>query len=185
MTTALNEHCFSEPHWRVIARGFQTEGWFNEGEAVGTGGIRNPQPVHLRLGNFYYRFASSASPRESRLGGGWWIDFESFHTIRAFAQKTGHTIRESARLMLALPYAWTRVDLLIRAALQVQLKAYTGEGKPAAGSEKGPDKGSVWIPTQHIKIQQLYIPGLYVKGSRPREQLFETAFKWPGELTTI
>lgn len=39
MTEPLNKHCFLEPHWRVIAQGFQTETWFNDGQAIGTGGI--------------------------------------------------------------------------------------------------------------------------------------------------
>jgi hypothetical protein len=185
MAAVQNDHCFAEPHWRVIASGFQTETWFQDGQAVGSGGIRNPQPTHLRLGNFYYRFASSSTSREAQRGGGWWIEFESFHAIRSFAQKNGYRLREAARLTLALPYAWTRVDLLIRASLRVPLKAYTGEGKPAKGDDHGADRGTTFIPTQHLKIQQLYIPGLYIKGSRPREQLFETAFAWPGELTSL
>jgi hypothetical protein len=136
MPTSLNEHCFTEAHWRVIASGFQTEDWFNDGQAVGTGGILNPQPTHLRTGQYYYRFASSSSSREAQSGGGWWIDFENFRTIRSFAEKHGYSIREAARLMLALPYAWTRVDLLIRALLKEPLKAYIGEGKPALGEKK-------------------------------------------------
>jgi hypothetical protein len=185
MSIPLNEHCFREPHWRVIAGGFQTEAWFNDGQAVGTGGILNPQPTHLRTGQFYYRFASSTSAREARSGGGWWLDFENFRAIRAFADEQGYSIREAARLMLALPYSWTRVDLLIRALLKEPLKAYTGEGKPAQGREAGADKDSLWIPTQHIKVRQLYIPGLYVKGSRPRQQLFERAFSWPAEVVSL
>jgi hypothetical protein len=186
MPTSLNEHCFTEAHWRVIASGFQTEDWFNDGQAVGTGGILNPQPTHLRTGQYYYRFASSSSSREAQSGGGWWIDFENFRTIRSFAEKHGYSIREAARLMLALPYAWTRVDLLIRALLKEPLKAYIGEGKPALGEKKsGADKGTMWIPTQHIKIRQLYIPGLYTKGRRPHPQLFESVFSWPAEVTSL
>jgi hypothetical protein len=180
--TPLNEHCFAEPHWLVIARGFQTEAWFNDGQAVGSGGILNPQAVHLATGQYYYRFASSASSREAQMGGGWWVDFENFRTIRSFSEKNGYTIRDAARLMLALPYAWTRVDLLIRALLKQPLKAYSGEGKPARGVTTGPDKGTLWIPTQHLKIRQLYIPGLYIKGPRPRLQLFETAFSGTTEI---
>lgn len=179
MVGPANAHCFSEPHWRVIAQGFQTETWFHDGQAVGTGGILNPQPTHLRTGNYYYRFASSNSPRETQLGGGWWLDFENFKKIETFAQQHGYSIREAARLMLALPYAWTRVDLKIKAMLAVPMKAYAGEGKPATGAKDGADKGTVWIPTQHIKVCQLYIPGLFVKGSRPREQLYEKVFVSP------
>lgn len=179
MTKPENEHCFSEPHWRVIAQGFETEAWFNDGQAVGTGGILNPQPTHLRTSNYYYRFASSNSPREAQLGGGWWLDYENYKKIETFAHQHGYPLRDAARLMLALPYAWTRVDLKIRAMLTAPLKAYTGEGKPAKGAKDGADKDTIWIPTQHVKVCQLYIPGLFIKGSRPREQLYEKVFSSP------
>lgn len=179
MMDPANEHCFSEPHWRVIAQGFQTETWFHDGQAVGTGGILNPQPIHLRTGNYYYRFASSNSPREAQLGGGWWLDYENYKKIETFALQHGYSICEAARLMLALPYAWTRVDLKIKAILAMPVKAYAGEGKSAKGAKEGADKGTVWIPTQHIRMCQLYIPGLFVRGSRPREQLYEKVFVSP------
>lgn len=180
MTEPANGACFLEPHWRVIAQGFQTETWFDDGQAVGTGGILNPQPTHLRTGNYYYRFASSNSSREAQLGGGWWLDYENYKKIEAFARQNGYRVRDAARLMLALPYAWTRVDLKIKALLALPLKAYAGEGKPAKGAKDGgADKGTVWIPTQHMKVCQLYIPGLFVKGNRPREQLYEKAFPSP------
>ncbi len=195
MAEPANKHCFSEPHWRVIAQGFQTETWFNDGQGVGTGGILNPQPIHLPTGNYYYRFASSNSPREAQLGGGWWLDFENYKKIETFALQHGYTLGEAARLMLALPYAWPRfdqdpkikklpyasprIDLKIKALLVTPLKAYAGEGKLAQGAKHSADNGTVWIPTQHLKVCQLYVPGLYIKGSRPREQLFETVFSTP------
>jgi hypothetical protein len=183
--TPLNEHCFVEPHWRVIASGLETEAWFNDGQGVGTGGILNPHPIHLPTGQFYYRFASSSSSREAQRGGGWWLDYENFRMIRSFADKQRCSLRDAARLMLALPHAWTRVDILIRALLKEPLKAYAGEGKPARGARTGLDKGSLWIPTQHVKVRQLYIPGLYIKGTRPRPQLFESAFVWPAQMVPL
>ena len=61
--------------------------------------------------------------------------------------------------------------------LAVPVKAFAGEGKPALGASAGYDNATRWIPTQHIKVCQLYIPGLYVRGERPREQLFEKVFR--------
>ena len=121
MAHAANESCFSQPHWRVIAQGFRTEDWFDRGQAVGTGGILQPRPVRLTVGHAYYRFASSASPRSAQLGGGWWLDFENFKQIEAFASANGYSIRDAARLLLALPYAWTKVDLRVRAVLCIPL----------------------------------------------------------------
>lgn len=177
MTEAINESHFEQPHWKVIARGLKTETWFEDGRGDGTGGILMPRPVKLREGNFYYRFASSASSREAQRGGGWWLDFENFKKVERFSRDNGYSLREAARLMLALPYDWTRVDLLVKAMLAEPVKAFAGEGKPALGASTGYDNATRWIPTQHIKVCQLYIPGLYVRGERPREQLFEKVFR--------
>jgi hypothetical protein len=174
-----NALVFDQPHWKVIARGFDTEKWFNDGQAEGTGGILMPQPTRMPSGSHYYRFASSTSARPVQFGGGWWIDFEAFKTIETFATNNGYRLKDAARLMLALPYDWTKVDLLIKALLREPLRAYTGIGKPAHGGSRGADKGTTWIPTQHIKVRQLYVPGLFVKGRSP--QLYETVFVQPPE----
>jgi hypothetical protein len=174
MPDALNAVCFTQPHWMVIARGFDTERWFNDGQAVGSGGMFNPTRVHLPRGQRYYRFTSSLSPRDAQLGGGWWIDAETFHTIRSFAQRHEYGLADAARLFLALPYEWTRVDRLVSAILEAPLDAYAGKGKvaQAKGSE------DQWVPIQHISVAQLYIPGLYARNARA-PQLYERAFPDP------
>jgi hypothetical protein len=176
-----NSQEFAQPHWRVIAQGFDTETWFADGQGVGTGGILMPQPTRLPSGQYYFRFASSASPRPAQLGGGWWLDYEAFHTIEQFASDNAYRLKDAARLMLALPYAWTKVDVLVKALLLSPLRAYTGEGKPAQGGG-GADRGTQWIPTQHQKVRQLYIPGLFVQGRQ--QQLWETVFRCP-EVTQL
>ena len=182
--TAANATAFDQPHWRVIARGLDTERWFNDGQGVGTGGIANPQPTRLPAGHYYYRFASSSSPRAAQLGGGWWIDFENFALVRTFAQAHGYTLHEAARLMLALPYAWTRVDLLVRALLVQPLRAWSGAGKPAQAPPGGADRGTRWIPTQHVRVRQLYVPGLALPGT-DGHPLYETAFQQPAQLDRL
>ena len=180
MAEALNAACFTQPHWLVIARGFDVESWFDDGQAVGTGGILMPKQTDLAVGQRYYRFASSTSSRASQVGGGWWIEYEAFKTIEQFANQHRYNLSEAARLFLALPYAWTRVDRLVSAILEVPLKAYGGFGKPAqAGTAGGNRPGGTWIPMQHRAVRQLYIPGLYVAGARQRTQLYEQAFPDP------
>ena len=168
---------FDQPHWKVIAAGFDTEKWFNDGQAEGTGGILMPLPTRLASGQYYWRFASSASTRPAQLGGGWWIDFDALNAIQSFAKTNGYRLKDAARLMLALPYDWTKVDLLIKALLKSPLRAYTGIGKPAQGGSDGADRGTKWIPAQHIKVRQLYVPGLFVRGRA--KQLYETVFQQP------
>lgn len=185
MTPALNEHCFSKPHWRVIASGFDAETWFESEQGTGTGGIFNPRAVHLPVGHYYYRFVSRTSKPEFQSGGGWWLDYENYRKVEEFASANSYSLRMAARLTLALPYDWTRVDRLIKVLLKQPLKAYAGEGKPARGGDNTSDHGTRWIPTQHVKVRQLYIPGLYVKGERPRQQLYELAFKWPAEIRIV
>jgi hypothetical protein len=180
---AANATEFASPHWRVIAQGFDTEQWFGENQARGTGGILRPQPTRLPTGQYYYRFASSQSTRDSQLGGGWWLDFEGFKAIERFAEANGYRLKDAARLSLALPYDWTKVDLLVKSLLRLPLLAYTGLGKPAQGGAGGADKGTKWIPTQYKAVRQLYIPGLYVKGRD--EQLWQTVFDQPPRITAL
>jgi hypothetical protein len=165
---ALNDICFTQPHWRLIAEGFDTERWFEDGQGVGTGGMFSPQRDHLKTSQFYYRFANSTSPRKAQLGGGWWISFETYNTIKLYAQRNNLEFTYAARLFLALPYEWTRVDRLVRAMLVEPMDAYVGQGKVAS------DKSGGWTPVQHIKVLQLYIPGLIA--STNANDLYETVW---------
>ena len=173
-----NSDCFSQPHWRLIARGFDVESWFNDGQVSGTGGISLPKEIKLPVGQRYYRFASSTSSRDAQLGGGWWVSYESFRRISEFARSNGYSLSESARLHLALPYSWTRVDRLVSAFLEVPLRAYAGRGAVANSGTADPrDVNTSWTPLQHHEATQLYIPGLFVKGRA--HQLYGRAFPDP------
>jgi hypothetical protein len=183
MTNAANASHFEQPQARLIAAGFDVEKWLNDGQGVGTGGIVIPQRIHLAVGHYYYRFASGTTSREAIYGGGWWIDFENLQLIRQFAESNGYSLREAARLMLALPYAWTRIDLQLRALLVQPMDAYAGYGKPAQGPAKGSDRGTRWIPTQHVRVRQLYIPGLAVKGSP--SPVYRAAFAQPLQVSRL
>lgn len=166
-----NLQCFSQPHWRVIAQGFQPEAWFSEGRGTGTGGILMPKPEDLLVGNRYYRFANSRSPRPAQLGGGWWVDYENFKTITTYAAAHSLSLSYAARLFLALPIGWTRADRVVSAILEIPLRAYAGKGKQAD------TRGDRWTPIQHLPVKQLYIPGLYREGAA--DQLYERAFPKP------
>jgi hypothetical protein len=166
-----NLACFSQPHWKVIARGLDTEKWFIEGVGAGTGGIKMPQPFDLPVGQRYFRFTSSTSHISSQLGGGWWIDFENYNKIRRYSESNGLSLSYAARLFLALPTNWSRVDRLVSAILAVPLRAYAGRGSVAV------TKDDKWTPVQHDPARQFYIPGLYSPGSN--HHLYRRAFPNP------
>lgn len=148
---ALNAAAFA-PDALNTAKGF------GPNSAESNGGIVMPVRVHLALGQRYFRFANSAMPIDRQIAGGWWIEYETFAAIVRFAREhsePGH----AARYLLALPFAWTACDVLVTAILEAPLDAYRGQGKPARGDHPD-DRGTIFIPPQHLYIQQLYIPGL-------------------------
>ncbi|MBK7278904.1 MAG: hypothetical protein KBF65_02040 [Rubrivivax sp.] len=83
MLTAANAEACAQPHWRVIAAGFDTERWFADNQAVGTAGIANPQPTRLPAGQYDYRFTSSRS--NSRASTDDVGRFHGFRTWRVLA----------------------------------------------------------------------------------------------------
>jgi hypothetical protein len=93
-----NEAAFAQPHWRVIAQGFDTERWFNDGQAVGTGGILMPQPTRLPSGQYYYGFACSTSPRAAQVGGGGGPTTKTC-CGSVTSRGNGYRLRDAARLM--------------------------------------------------------------------------------------
>lgn len=83
--------------------------------------------------------------------------------------------------MLSIPWEWSKVDKLVYAILEKPLDAYAGKGKPAESKDVGEagahpnDKGTTYIPPEHLEIKQLYIPGLVdplTKSTRIRSQAF-------------
>jgi hypothetical protein len=160
MMHALNDLAFTQPRWENAAKGYDRDlsGWpeYN-------GGIEFPRRVHLRMGQWYYRFANSKTPREQvQLGGGWWIEYETLHAISNFARDHS-TPRDAVRYLLAVPWDWNECDKLVSAILEKPLDAFRGKGKPAISKLPGmhPNDGYTrYIPPGHLEIMQLYIPDL-------------------------
>lgn len=175
--TALNHFCFSQKHWRMIANGIDIEAWFADGQVKNNGGIFNPQPDDVALKHRLYRLASSQSSEVAQKAGGWWISYEDFRKIQQFAQQHGYRFDHAARLFLALPYEWSRLDRLVTAYVVRPLRAYFGKGKTANSAKDGK-----FIPNQHNAVKQMYIPGLFNPSLAPDDtrQLYLQAFQ---ELT--
>jgi hypothetical protein len=185
MSDALNAKYFRNapaepfnPRWLNAARGANplATGWpeYN-------GGIEMPKQVHMRIGQKYFRFASSKNDKESsQFGGPWWVEFESLKEITNYSRRFSSP-RDSVRYMLSIPWEWSEVDKLVYAILEKPLDAYRGKGKPAQPRGMGQvkahpnDRGVPYTPPQHLNIMQLYIPGLYdpdTKSTEIRRKVF-------------
>jgi hypothetical protein len=153
---AINDTYF-DAHAMQRARGAVTP---NAGWIETNGGILNPLRVHVRPGQYLYRFASSSTPHAFRMRGCWWIEYAVMTKIARFVREQHGTPRDVARYFLALPWSWTKVDRVVRAQLVAKVDAYRGEGKPAAGGHAR-DAATRFIPPQHIhELYQLFIPGM-------------------------
>lgn len=181
--SCANDHCFTgsgREFWRLTAQGFQgaqirRDGGVDVDEeivdiralALRNGGIERPREVKLRAGLFYYRFLGTAAHNVGVAATGslayfghWWIDGETMAGLRRFARDGGYPISEAAKYLLALPFEWGDHRRLVRALLESPLRAWEGKGAPAQASSRHPsDRGTKWIPPQHITVHQLFIPG--------------------------
>lgn len=139
---ALNHDCFSPPklqQQRALASGFDA------GSGRSNGGMSAPVQVHLRRHQVYYRFGDTARANadlQREAAGGWWIEYEVFARIRAFAREHAHLQefagrqRQSAlsyaiKLHLAVPYEWGDSGVVMTAELLQPLDAFRGLGNPA------------------------------------------------------
>ena len=154
---AINDVCF-DAGALARAKGASSQG---AGPVETNGGIQMPRRVHVTMGQYLYRFASSATPAPLRAQGCWWIEYEVLTKIARFAREQDSTPRDAARYFLALPWSWTQVDRLLRARVNAPIDASRGTGKPAAGNHAR-DAETRFIPPHHIgELYQLYIPGMH------------------------
>lgn len=149
MGDSLNESFLTTGAYEA-ARGADSQeaGW-----PAYNGGIIMPRPEHLRLGQYYYRFADSQWVRERQVSGSWWVDYENLTAIARFAREHS-TPREAVQYFLGVPHQWNRCDTLVRGLLMAPLKALSGKGRQVTLDE------AKFIPPMHVEVKQLYIPGL-------------------------
>lgn len=181
-----NEHCFRGMGlklWSARARGFEPVGemrsgprgsWWNlasdeDGYAVQNGGLSNPRKDRMHVGQYYFRFIGSIARNTKGVAAGmsgwWWIDCETMIAIRNYAERLDWPISRSAAHLLIIPKEWSDCAYLGRAMLLKRMYAFTGKGKPAAGTVS-PDSAlrrtsgtSVMIGAGHLEIKQYFVPG--------------------------
>ncbi len=121
------------------------------------------RPFELQSGEVIYRFYDTGKATTPEMGarGVWWVDFESFQSIKHFALRHGYTFSYAARLFTAILYEWSEVDGFVRCEVSRPLQAWKGRGKQV--QSKGTDGRDLptMTPMQSVlEIYQLCIPGL-------------------------
>lgn len=192
-----NDHCFEDSNrqfWLDQALGFSTveildsrdqrQFYFLEREDDGffaqNGGIQRPQEVKIRRGQTMVRFMSASAYQRFQangLMGGWWMDYDGFCGLRAFAHQHEHSLAEAANILLAIPAEWSDCAYVGKAEVLTTLRAWVGQGKPATGSISPgrapslmPGKGgsrleweasgaSLHAPPPSLEVKQYFIPG--------------------------
>jgi hypothetical protein len=185
MATPVNAAAFDQPHWVLIAKGFnwsQLNIYYSPrgGMVERNGGIENPNRTSLYVGSYYYRFIDLQAKSDDQQGGGWWLDFDQLMKIMVACPSRGMNLSQMARAFLAVPWEWNRADGIVQAVVQKPLDAYEGKGRPvvpgktylgaspvdAGGNYPGnpnviqlyiPDMRRIWKEAlSHIKIQPVY-----------------------------
>jgi hypothetical protein len=125
-------------------------------------GLWKAQRVHVRPGQWLYRFTAFSKPH-LWYSGAWWFEFEHYKRIATFAEASGMTLGYTARRLAGLAYEWRdcTVDGLERAFVAGRLDAWAGPGRYIRGTERAKGRKTRHyhlLPPQDI--MQLYIPGL-------------------------
>src|SRR5258706_9649631 len=169
---AINDACFqgtTSHKWLLMARGFALDR--GKGKYVTSagsncvarnGGIANPQKVHLRVGQIYFRWADAIRERADRqkaVYGGWWVDYGTLEKMVEFAHRSGLDFGYALKLMCAVPYEWGESNRIVVAELQRPLDAWAGSGRKAEVTSKSKrDGGADYTPPPDV--MQLFIPGM-------------------------
>jgi hypothetical protein len=171
----LNIDCFKGPkaaQWLCKASGSLDI----DGERALNGGILNPQREHLKLGQYYYRFVSRALRPEVKIGGAWWIDFDTLNNIHARYRQVGPspTARQSSgpgagarstfREWLALTFEWNLIEEVVIAELRARLDSYSGFGRRAEGRHGFDNRAFGMAPhlSNLFTIKQHCVPEVWV-----------------------
>ena len=138
---------------------YANEQFVASGYAKALRGMSMVRRVDLLPGQVIYRFYDSIKPM-SAPNGPWWVEFDSFQTIKHFAERHGFSFSYAARLFLAILYEWSEVDAFVRCQLTKPVKAWKGRGKQVESTQKDPRDLPRMTPTQSLlEVYQLYLPG--------------------------
>jgi hypothetical protein len=160
----------------------------------------------LKPSHYYYRFAHSmvngkTQSRDQIVGGAWWMDADTFNTIKQRAENSSTHLSDMARLNLAIAKIWGgKVDVVVRALLKDSIYGYYGigtiiqtydikidgdfiidnENRKLSPSQLKKSQQNLdedlpfWLPANDVI--QIYIPGLKEKNPQTGNRIYQDAF---------
>jgi hypothetical protein len=128
-------------------------------------GMRSPRVVTLAAGQVLFRFASSDRPAASWAAGAWWLFEHDYRKILAqhlISQKQhgadGLTLGYLGRVATAVKQGWSKTDVVIKAVVNQEIKAFVGRGRPQY-KERAPN-GIYYTFSGWHDTEQIYIPNI-------------------------
>src|SRR4051812_27684107 len=95
------------------------------------------------------------------MNGPWWFEYESFQSIKHFAQRNGYSFSYAARLFAAILYQWSEVDAFVRCEVRQPLRVWKGRGKQVESTGQDGRDSPKMTPMQSVlEVYQLCIPGV-------------------------
>jgi len=134
---------------------------------VARGGIAIPRDYDVPFGHVVYRFFDRRRCPSDKAAtmGGWWLEFEHYRSIEAFARRHGHSMNYAARLFLAIRHEWSEVDAVVRCRVRAPLRAWKGRGRVIESEVTDVRDQRRTVPVQGVlEVYQVYIPGLAWNG---------------------
>jgi len=130
-----------------------------------TGGLVYRRRVELGAGDRLYRLGAKKykgtgpDALVSLLNSPWWLDRERLYLLGWRAREAARPLSEMSRDQLALPVEWTDADIIVSVALRpgITIAAFAGPGTTA---QAGTDRRVIAPEAPHLRLDQLYIPGL-------------------------
>lgn len=155
----------------------------------------------LAPSHYYYRFAHSMvhgkrQNRDQIMSGAWWLDADTFNTIKQRSLHSGTHLSGMARHSCAIARRWGgKVDIVVRGLLKGPLLGYYGIGtiqsfrrldgevdnekltpRETRQRELEDDSDlSLWLPGSDIV--QIFIPGLAGRNPSTGNKIFADAFE--------
>lgn len=134
-------------------------------------GMRSPRVVTLKSGQVLFRFASTTTGSEMWAAGPWWMYEHDYHKIiaaylesRAQHGEDGLTLGFLARAAVAVKQSWSRTDVVVKAIVNNDVKAFAGTGRSQYNESMPNGMHVTWRGWPNVT--QLFIPNIGDRNGR-------------------